>query len=376
MPKVSIILPTFRRNESGRLHKAIDSALHQTLSDFELFIVDDGSTDGSSDTILQYCQQDPRVKHIRFEQNVGLPALTTARAFRQSSGEFIAWMFDDCEWEPNYLAEMIEIFDGQKDAGIAYAKCEAHFAHGSELVGEQLDVARLEAGGNHIPNGSTIIRRDVFYAIGWYDPRVALVRNNDWDFLRRAIRSGVKFLYVPKVLTHEYGVALPDSLGNSYDTNFELVDAIASADRRDELHPDRVECCDIISLPKGVSLTRDLLDTYLRILVEFAIKGGREALLKHIMTSEIFVSLGDRLSSQWNLLKWWGNTTTEYWRKEVISKDAHIQEQIIYIENQHAYIEKQHSEIHKRDAIIQNLPRLILAFVRRKVGCLIRRVLG
>lgn len=136
MPFFSIILPTFRCNESGRLARAIKSVLTQTQSDFELFIVDDGSTDGLVDTIKSF-QNDPRVKHIRFEKNIGLPALTCVSAFLQSAGDFIAWMFDDCEWDVTYLAEMRTLIDANPTTSIAYAQCAAHYHSDVKIIGKQ-----------------------------------------------------------------------------------------------------------------------------------------------------------------------------------------------------------------------------------------------
>lgn len=108
MPLVSVLLPTHARNKSGLLSKAISSVLAQDFSDFELFVIDDGSSDGSVETIQEFCNLDKRVRHIRFEENVGLPALTAAHALKQSSGKYIAWQFDDCTWMSNHLIDLVE----------------------------------------------------------------------------------------------------------------------------------------------------------------------------------------------------------------------------------------------------------------------------
>lgn len=387
MARFSIILPTFRRNQSGLLRRAMQSVLGQTHRDFELFVVDDGSTDGSADTIHEFALQDGRVKHLRFEQNVGLPAITCARALLESSGEFIAWMFDDCEWDSNYLQEMNDLLSENPEAGVAYAQCEAHFTNGSRIVGKPLDTDDLLHGNNHVPNGATIVRRSAFYQIGWYDPRIVLVRNNDWDFLRRAVLAGIKFVHLPKVLTHEYGVALRDSLGNTYDTNFDLVNVFVTSDRRDELQPDRIASFDVISLPLGVHLSNEHLLTYLRILLDFAIKTGRESLFQRISNSELFSTLGVPLRKKDEQIKWWAAATSERWRKEIHDKDVYIQgqlkyidDQIKYINEQHIYIEKKHSEIRERDALLQQQAATILflqskrAYILQKLAALGRRV--
>ncbi|CAE6887985.1 hypothetical protein R69927_04645 [Paraburkholderia domus] len=264
----------------------------------------------------------------------------------------IAWMFDDCEWEPNYLQEMVLALDSHKSAGIAYAQCEAHFASGSKIIGEPVDIAKLKIGDNHIPNGATIVRREVFYSIGWYDPRILLVRNNDWDFLQRAIDS-VEFLFVPQVLSHEFGVALADSLGNSYDTDFDLVKKITSSNRAEELHPDRVENCDTLSVPADISLNEELTETYLRIVIQFAIKGWRQALFPRIASLKAFSSYSDVLSSQAEMLKWWSSAMAKSSYTQIEQKNIYIHKQISHAEKQHAYIITLHEKIDEQSAYIQ-----------------------
>ena len=333
MPKVTVLLPTFRRNKSGRLSKAIKSVLAQTFTDFELYVVDDGSTDGSAETISSLMKIDRRVIHYRFEENIGLPALTTIKAFRKSQGILIAWMFDDCEWEPTYLEEMVEAMDKSPRAGIAYAQCQAHFSDKTQIIGEPLDIERMKQGHNHIANGATIIRRSVFESIGWYDPRLVLVRNNDWDFLQRACDS-IEFLFIEKVLCHEYGVALQDSLGNTYSVDLKLINAIRACSNRQDLAIDRVEQIDILSLPDGVNPTDEMLKSHLRLAIEFAIKGWRTELFNRIALNESFVRVAGPLDNQGALIGWWSSEYTRDMKNKLAEKDNYIAQQADYIARQ------------------------------------------
>lgn len=347
MIRFSIILPTYRRNHSGLLEKSIRSVLTQTFSDFELLIVDDGSQDGTADTIKYFSQNDSRIKHIRFESNVGLPALTCAKAFLQSRGQLIAWMFDDCEWTSTYLAEMSEFFKAKPDIRIAWAKCEAHFSSGSRIFGGPLDRENMLAGNNHVPNIATIIDRSVFNQVGWYDPRIILVRHNDWDFLQRCIREDIKLEHYEKVLCHEYGVSLPDSLGNCYDTHYDLVKIFASSDRKKELHPERVALVEVISIPEGVELEYELRQEYIRLLIEFAILTSRDDLLKSICDSGIFCELGESWKSSSQTIKWWARFTVQKYRSQIRDKDIEIQKKQSFIDKQQAYINEQQAYIDK-----------------------------
>lgn len=333
MPKVTVLLPTFRRNESGRLSKAIMSVLAQTFTDFELYVVDDGSTDGSAATISSFMKIDRRVIHYRFEENIGLPALTTIRAFRESQGTLIAWMFDDCEWEPTYLEIMVNAMEDTPSAGIAYAQCLAHYPDKSRVIGEPLDILRMKQGNNHIANGATIIRRSVFELIGWYDPRLVLVRNNDWDFLQRASNS-IEFLFVEKVLCHEYGVALQDSLGNTYSIDINLRNAIKSCPNRLDLSIDRIDQIDILSLPEGINPTDEMLKSHLRLALEFAIKGWRTDILKRIELNKSFIRIAGPFGDIGALIKWWSSEYARDMKNQLAEKDIYISQQAEYIARQ------------------------------------------
>lgn len=90
MPEVSVILPVY--NGEAYLREAIDSVLAQTFTDFELIIVDDGSTDGSADIIASY--KDARIRYIRNEQNKGL-IFSLNSAIDTAQGNFVARMDSD-----------------------------------------------------------------------------------------------------------------------------------------------------------------------------------------------------------------------------------------------------------------------------------------
>src|SRR5262245_55477504 len=74
-PEVSVVLPTWRRNAGGFLRRALESVLSQSFRDLELIVVDDGSTDGSRELVLDLQKRDPRIVYVRHEINSGLPAL-------------------------------------------------------------------------------------------------------------------------------------------------------------------------------------------------------------------------------------------------------------------------------------------------------------
>lgn len=233
MPLVSVLLPTHARNHSGFLSNAISSVLEQDFKDFELFVIDDGSSDGSAETIQAFCKHDNRVKHIRFDKNVGLPALTAAQAFIQSSGKYIAWQFDDCVWKKNHLSELLEVAVNQKEPVIVYGQAKVKTKEGEVIFGEEFVPTDLEYR-NFIPNVSTLTDKRIFDEIGWFDPAVTLKRVNDYDFWYRASKK-FAFFHVPKVIAVENGIILNDSLGNSVSLFSDLTAKIVRSDRNKNL---------------------------------------------------------------------------------------------------------------------------------------------
>jgi glycosyltransferase involved in cell wall biosynthesis len=213
MALVSVLLPTFARNASGLLHQAIRSVLEQDMSDLELLVVDDGSVDGSASTIGEFVKKDGRVRHIRFDRNIGLPALTTAQAFRQSSGEYIAWQFDDCAWMPHHLSSLLAVAKHKPDAGIIYGQAVVKTRNAIREFGEAFNREKMRSQ-NLIPNCSTLVLRKVYDTIGWADPSILLKRNNDYDLWVRASER-FDLIFIQKAVAIEHGEDLEDSLGNS-----------------------------------------------------------------------------------------------------------------------------------------------------------------
>jgi glycosyltransferase involved in cell wall biosynthesis len=98
---VSVIIPLY--NKAPYIQRALESVVTQTYANFEVVVVDDGSTDGG-DEIVARCS-DPRVKLIR-QKNAG-PGAARNRGLREARGEFVAFLDADDEWLPEFLAKAI-----------------------------------------------------------------------------------------------------------------------------------------------------------------------------------------------------------------------------------------------------------------------------
>src|SRR5215213_1173682 len=116
-PRVSIIMPTFK--QARFLRRAIDSLLAQSMTDWELIVIDDGSPDDTQ-SILAPFLNDPRIRGIRFDTNQGLGRTLNA-GLDVSGGDLIAYLPSDDVWYRDHLASMANLFAAQPELALAYS---------------------------------------------------------------------------------------------------------------------------------------------------------------------------------------------------------------------------------------------------------------
>ncbi|MGH7843961.1 MAG: glycosyltransferase family 2 protein [Candidatus Binatia bacterium] len=109
MPRVSVIIPT--HNRADFVATAIRSVLKQTFEDFELIVVDDASSDTTSQVVASF--RDPRVHYIRHGQNRGGAAARNT-GIVNSSAEYVAFLDDDDAWYPDKLARQMQVMLGSR----------------------------------------------------------------------------------------------------------------------------------------------------------------------------------------------------------------------------------------------------------------------
>ena len=125
-PVVSIIIPTY--NRSKLLPRAVKAILNQTFNDFELIIVDDGSTDNTYEVIK--CFRDSRIAYIRHDQNTGGSAARNS-GIKTSRGTYIAFLDSDDEWLPTKVQKQMDLFNRSSErVGLIYTWLEHVFEDG------------------------------------------------------------------------------------------------------------------------------------------------------------------------------------------------------------------------------------------------------
>ena len=118
-PKVSVIIPTY--NRAHLIGRAIKSVLNQTYQDFEIIIVDDGSTDNTEKLIKNFQKKDKRIKYIQYKVNKGEGAARNT-GIKISKSPFIAFQDSDDESFPQRLEKQIKVFENESQkVGLVYS---------------------------------------------------------------------------------------------------------------------------------------------------------------------------------------------------------------------------------------------------------------
>ena len=161
-PRVSVVMPVFEVERF--VGRALQSVLAQTLSDLEVVIVDDGSTDRSIDICRAF--RDPRIR-IRGQENRGLSGARNT-GIRHARGELVALLDADDAWEPEKLARHVAHLDARPSVGVSFSPSYFIDAEGRRLPGRLAPRLRgLQFTdflvGNPVGNGSApVVRRAVF----------------------------------------------------------------------------------------------------------------------------------------------------------------------------------------------------------------------
>lgn len=113
MTLFSVIIPLY--NKAPYVRKTIESVLGQTLGNYELIIIDNGSTDGSSEIVAGFT--DPRIRIIRLEENIGVSNARN-KGVTLSTSPYITFLDADDWWESTFLEEMAGLIERHPNAGI------------------------------------------------------------------------------------------------------------------------------------------------------------------------------------------------------------------------------------------------------------------
>jgi glycosyltransferase involved in cell wall biosynthesis len=250
-PKVSIITPTYKRNLEGLLAPCIESALSQSFSDIELIVIDDGSSDGTEETVRRYAARDDRLRYFRHNKNSGLPAVRTNEGIMLARGDSIAFLFDDNVLERDFISRAYKELQSFS-VDVVHANVHMLGVGGADFTLGDWPLCRELLGNlNTIPNGGVLCRRSFFEKYGLYDPHILLRRICDWDLWLRSMMLGASFRHLNVVAATEHGLVSKNSIGNTVRWDVKVAygymfDAEQYAERAARLHPGRIGEVDVL----------------------------------------------------------------------------------------------------------------------------------
>lgn len=200
-PLVSVVIPTY--NYGKYLPDAIESVLSQTFKNYELIIVDDGSTDNTKEVVRPYLKN-TRIRY-HYQENTGQSSAKNV-GIKLARGDFIAFLDADDSWLPDKLELQMKLFQANPALGVVYSRRLFIAEDGNDIYHEQ--PKKLYAGnvlypmfmyGNHFLCSSTsVVRKECFAKVGLFDQ--ALEASEDFDlWLRIAIHYPFDFVDKPLI---------------------------------------------------------------------------------------------------------------------------------------------------------------------------------
>ena len=174
-PTVSIVIPTY--NRADLIARSIQSVLNQSYPDFEVIVVDDGSTDGTKEVVENF--NDKRIKYIRLNNNRGAGAARNV-GIRSSMGKFIAFQDSDDMWLPEKLKKHLSIFAKElPNVGIVYSDMLRIFKDGtaktnlspSIVSGRLIDPKTQFYQVLNLGIQSTVIKKECFERVGYFNEK-------------------------------------------------------------------------------------------------------------------------------------------------------------------------------------------------------------
>jgi glycosyltransferase involved in cell wall biosynthesis len=208
-PSVSVIIPTY--NRAGLLREAVSSVLGQSCGDFELIIVDDGSTDGTQSVIEAF--GDRKIKYLAVEHCANLSLLRNT-GIRRSKGQFLAFLDSDDLWSKDKLALQMKFMEAKPDVGFVVSGYDVFDSEGIQrtklYTGDRVqlrDSTRsifddLLRGKMTLCSSSILIRRTLLDRAGLLNEQL---RTGDYElFTRLAWHSAAGIIHAPLVRVRKH----------------------------------------------------------------------------------------------------------------------------------------------------------------------------
>lgn len=209
-PAVSVIIPTY--NRGSWLAETVESVLTQSFTDFELLVVDDGSTDDTASVMKHF----PSVRYFRGNENLGV-SYARNEGLRHAGGRYICFLDSDDLWKKDKLKSQVDWMDQRPEYVVSYTDeiwirngvrvnpMKKHQKCSGDIFNDCLPLCIVSPS-------SAMIRSELFDEIGNFDE--SLPACEDYDFWLR-IAAHYPFHFIPRKLIVKRG-GHPDQLSKKY----------------------------------------------------------------------------------------------------------------------------------------------------------------
>lgn len=192
---ISVIVPTYNRIKE--LPKAVESILNQTYKDFELIIIDDGSTDDTEEMIKQY--NDERIKYIKNTTHMHGASAARNIGIKESVGDYIAFNDSDDEWHPNKLEKQLLFLEQEKaDVTFCMVHRDKHWIPDIRFEQKDCTLERILKGS--FMSTPALFGKAECFKNCLFDEQIK--RNVDWELVIRLIK-GYKVVYQKENLVEQ-----------------------------------------------------------------------------------------------------------------------------------------------------------------------------
>jgi len=206
MPKVSILIPSY--NSAPFLPMSMESALSGTYQDFEIIIIDDGSSDNTKEVLRPFIDQYPSQIRYFWEENKGLAAARNT-GIAQARGKYLALLDADDKWLPCRLQEGVKVLDADSSVGLVHGNITYMDINEKEIGTPKRNIQFLNGSlfeniflrKADIACPTVLFRRACCQEAGLFDVNLSRLGCEDRDLWLR-IAQKYKIIYIDKVLSY------------------------------------------------------------------------------------------------------------------------------------------------------------------------------
>ena len=218
---ISVVLATY--NRSAKLTQLLETLFNQDkIKDFEIIVVDNGSTDNTKDTLTSLSKTNPLLKPIFHKLgNIG-PGPARNLGVLRAKGEIIAFTDDDCLVPKDWLYQIQEAFNIHPQVSCVGGFLQASenllssniFAQYEKFNESQYRISKLEYFSNKLnelpfQTNNIAYRIKDFLSLGGFDESFGLTYGEDSDLKERGLKKGFQFLYIPVKVIHNQDYTFP-----------------------------------------------------------------------------------------------------------------------------------------------------------------------